>query len=279
MKVKRVALVVWAAGFALVLYAGLAALAFLCQRTLMYPAPSNPVEPRAEGATLERIEGPGGTTVYALYAPAARGAPTIVHFHGNGEDLAAQGWFVDAMRAAGLGAFPVEYPGYGWAQGAPLGEDAIYASAEAALVYLETKLGVCRDAIVLQGQSLGTGVAAEMARRGHGAKLVLVSPYTSMVDMAALVTPFLPVRWLVRDRYDTLRKAPALDLPTLVIHGTSDEVIPFEMGRLVAARLPKAEFVSIPDGHHADLFFRSGREALLARIVAFARGEIKSLAY
>jgi pimeloyl-ACP methyl ester carboxylesterase len=176
------------------------------------------------------------------------------------------------MRSAGLGAFPVEYPGYGWARGAPLGEESIYASSEAALMYLQTKLGVPRDAIVLQGQSLGTGVAAEMARRGYGAKLVLVSPYTSMVEMAALVMPFLPVRWLVRDRYDTLGKAHALNLPVLVIHGTSDQVIPFEMGRRVAALFPKGELVTIPEGHHADLFFRSGSDALLERIVAFARG-------
>jgi pimeloyl-ACP methyl ester carboxylesterase len=194
-----------------------------------------------------------------------------VHFHGNGEDLAGQAWLVRAMRLAGIGAYAVEYPGYGWAKGQTLSEDSIYAAAEVALKHLQTKLAVPRDAIVLQGQSLGAGVAAEMARRGYGAKLVLVSPFTSMVDMAALVAPFLPVRWLVRDRYETLRKAPALALPTLVIHGTSDEVIPFEMGRRVAENLPRAEFVTIPDGHHGDVFFRPDSDALLAKIVSFAR--------
>ena len=109
-----------------------------------------------------------------------------------------------------------------------------------------------------------------MARRGYGTKLVLIAPYTSMADMASLVVPWLPVRWLVRDRYDTLAKAPELGLPALVVHGTSDEVIPFEMGRRVAAALPKAELFDVPDGHHADLFFRPDRTALLERIVAFA---------
>jgi fermentation-respiration switch protein FrsA (DUF1100 family) len=95
-----------------------------------------------------------------------------------------------------------------------------------------------------------------------------------MVDMASLAVPWLPVRWLVRDRYETLAKAPALDLPALVVHGTADEVIPFEMGRRVAAALPKAELVTVADGHHADLFFRPDRAALLVRIVAFARGNV-----
>src|SRR5689334_5558214 len=90
------------------LYGLLMLAGFVLQRSLMYPAPIDPIEPRAEGATLERIQGPAGTTVYALYAPAPPGAPTVVHFHGNGEDLAGQGWFVEAMRKAGLGAYPVE---------------------------------------------------------------------------------------------------------------------------------------------------------------------------
>ncbi len=262
----------WIAALGAALYGILAFAAFVYQRDLMYPAPANPIEPRADGANLERIAAPDGTTVFALYLPAARGAPTLVHFHGNGEDLAGQAWLVQAMHRAGIGAYAVEYPGYGWAKGQSLGEDAIYAAAQIALDHLRTKLGVPRDAVVLQGQSLGTGVAAEMARRGYGAKLVLVSPFTSMVEMAALVAPFLPVRWLVRDRYETLRKAPALDLPALVIHGTSDEVIPYEMGRRIAETLPRAELVTLPNCHHGDVFFRNESDALIARIVAFARG-------
>jgi pimeloyl-ACP methyl ester carboxylesterase len=269
---RKVGLLIgWIACLCAALYGVLASAAFFYQRDVMYPAPSNTVEPRAAGATLERILAPDGTTVYALYARAAKGAPTVVHFHGNGEDLAGQAWLVQAMREAGVGAYPVEYPGYGWAKDRPANEDSIYAAAEVALKHLQTKLGVPRDAIVLQGQSLGTGVAVEMARRGYGTKLVLISPYTSMVDMAALVAPWLPVKWIVRDRYDTLDKAATLDLPALVIHGTSDEVVPFEMGRRVAALLPKADLVAVPDGHHTDLFSRTSRTALLARIVAFAR--------
>ncbi len=184
----------------------------------MYPAPFSAIEPRLEGASLERIAGPGGTTVYALYAKAPEKAPTLVHFHGNGEDLAGQAWLVHRLRMAGIGAYAVEYPGYGLAAGAPLGEEPIYDAAEAALEHLRTRLGVPRESIVLEGQSLGTGVATEMARRGLGARLVLLSPFTSMVDMAARVAPFLPTRWLVRDRYDTIHKAPALRMPALVVH-------------------------------------------------------------
>jgi len=123
---------------------------------------------------------------------------------------------------------------------------------------------------VLEGQSLGTGVAAGMARRGHGMRLVLISPSTSMVDMAAIMAPFLPVRWLVRDRYETNLKAPALEVPSLVIHGTLDEVIPLDMGQRIAKLLPNSEFFPIEGGHHADLF-AIDKSSLLAKIAAFAR--------
>src|SRR5579859_7107575 len=90
-----------------VLYIALALAAFEGQRAFMYPAPRRALEPRVPGATLERIGGPNGTTVYALYARAPEGAPTIVHFHGNGEDLANQAWLVGRFRDAGVGAFAV----------------------------------------------------------------------------------------------------------------------------------------------------------------------------
>ena len=247
----------------------LMALSFFYQRTLIYPVPAHPIEPRLGGAKLEDIPGAEGTHVYALHAPARPGSPTIVHFHGNGEDLSGQGPLMDALREAGIGVYAVEYPGYGVAKDAPLTEDSVYAAAEAALAYLRTALGVPRDATILQGQSLGTGVAAEMAHRGYGSRLVLISPYTSMVDMAAMVAPFLPVRWLVRDRYETDRKAPSLALPALVIHGTKDEVIPVSMGRRIAQLLPRSELVLVDGGHHADLFDID--PGLFAKIAAFAQ--------
>jgi pimeloyl-ACP methyl ester carboxylesterase len=175
------------------------------------------------------------------------------------------------LHESGIGVYAVEYPGYGLAGGEAPSEDAIYAAAEAALRHLQGAHHVPRGATVLEGQSLGTGVAAEMARRGFGARLVLLSPYTSMIAMASLVAPFLPVRWLLRDRYETDRKAPALDVPALVVHGTSDEVIPFSMGQRIAALLPRSELVRIDGGHHADLFAID--ETLVAKIAAFARGE------
>jgi uncharacterized protein len=243
--------------------------AFFGQRALLYPAPLSAAPPRAAGAELVRIVVDAQVTTYALYAPAPPGAPMLVHFHGNGEDLAGQRWLIASMRKEGIGVLAVEYPGYGLARRAPLDESSIYAAAEASLRHL-AEIGVPPQSIVLQGQSLGSGVAAEMARRGYGQRLVLISPYTSIVEMGALVAPFLPVRWLMRDRFETASKAPALGLPALVIHGTNDEVIPFRMGQRIASLLPRAQLVAVAGAHHNDLFEQD--PALVTRIAAFARG-------
>jgi uncharacterized protein len=106
--------------------------------------------------------------------------------------------------------------------------------------------------------SLGTGVAAEMARRGRGQVLVLVAPYTSIVDVALHYVPILPAGLLMADRFDTLDKASSIHARTLVLHGTRDEVVPFGMGRRVAGAIAGATFVPIEGGHHNDLFLGPG---------------------
>jgi pimeloyl-ACP methyl ester carboxylesterase len=210
--------------------------------------------------------------VHAFHVPAGEGAVTIAHFHGNGESLADQAALGDWFHARGLGFYAVEYPGYGLSSDASPSERAIYEDAEAALVHLRDVLHVANDRIVLEGQSLGTGVVVEMARRGFGARLVLISPYTSMVDMANRLLPFLPTGLLVTDRYDTERKAPSIRLPTLIVHGTIDEVVPVEMGRRLATVFPSVALREVPAAHHNDIWLVD--RGLVAAVADFAMGAV-----
>ena len=259
-------IIVWLTG----LYAALGLAAFLGQRALMYPAPRRSSgELRTHGAVLERIASSEGD-VFALYAKAPTGAPTLVYFHGNGEDLHDMPELVHEFSAAGVGVYAVEYPGYGPMNDRSPTEAAVYAAAAAALEHLQRRLDVPVSHTVLVGHSLGSGVAAEMARRGLAARLVLISPYTSMVDMARQIAPFLPARLLVRDRYDTQAKARELRLPALVIHGSLDEVIPVAMGKRVAELLPSATLRIVPRAGHNDLFAIAPE--LIGEIARFAAG-------
>ncbi|MFY0523056.1 alpha/beta hydrolase [Archangium gephyra] len=249
-------------------YVGLCVLVFLNQRHLVFPVPPGAREPSLPGATLLRIPGPEGSTVYALHVPAPAEAPTVVHFHGNGEQLADGAWLAQRFQEAGLGFYAVEYPGYGLAAQQGPSETGIYAAAETALEHLHQKLGVPRERTVLQGQSLGSGVAVEMAKRGHGSRLVLITPYTSIVDVGARIFSWLPASLLVRDPFDSAAKAPGLTLPVLIVHGTRDEVIPVDMGQRLGTLFPNATVRLLEGKHHNNVL---DQPATLQELMEFAR--------
>jgi pimeloyl-ACP methyl ester carboxylesterase len=250
-------------------YVAIAAGACAIQRSMMFPAPP-PRDVDTAGGELLRIPGANGTTVFALHFAAQGGAPTIVYFHGNGEQLADVAPLAAALHESGLGVLAVEYPGYGMSARDAATESTIYDAADRAVRHLR-EAGVDRAHLVLVGQSLGTGVATEMASRGYASRLVLLSPYTSMVDMAWHVAPFLPMSILVRDRFDNARKAPHIAIPVLIVHGSDDEVIPVAMGQTLGRRFPNASVVVVPHAHHNDLW-ASPSATLLARVVRFASG-------
>jgi len=212
------------------------------QTSMIFPAPAQG-RPPAYPDNLFRT--PEAAFLYF------QGKKVVAYFHGNGEDLADSIPMISLLRSLGMGVLAVEYPGYGIAGGRP-SERGAYAAAESALGWLRAERGVGSERVILLGQSLGSGVAAEMARRGLGTRLVLISPFTSIPDMARRIIPFFPARF-VRHRFDTLSKAPAISMPVLVIHGTEDEVVPFSMGERLSHAFPHAQLVVVPEGRHNDL--------------------------
>jgi pimeloyl-ACP methyl ester carboxylesterase len=243
----------------IVAYAALALAARTLYPKILYPAPQ--ADPHAPGeGKLLTLRASDGVGVQAIELALVRDAPVVVYFHGNGVVMGDVLWMGREFVRRGLGVVLCEYRGYGLSSGADFDEQGFYRDAEAVLDHLAQQ-GIGPDRIVLFGESLGTGVAAEMAARGRGAALVLVTPYTSIPDMGEHVIarlPILPVRLLMRERFATLDKAPGITVPALVLHGTDDEVVPYVMGQRVAAALPHARFVSVPGGHHNDLFLGPG---------------------
>jgi uncharacterized protein len=108
-----------------------------------------------------------------------------------------------------------------------------------------------------------------MAVRGHGARLVLISPFTSVPDMVSDTVPVLPLGWLIRDQFANQEKASKLSLPVLVVHGTEDEVVPFWMGERLSKTFTNATLFKVQGGHHNDLFVKDGR-LIVDRVAAFA---------
>jgi fermentation-respiration switch protein FrsA (DUF1100 family) len=205
-------------------------------RTYVFPAP------RAVGAVpadvvVDSTWTRSGIPVRALELRAHSEDRTIVHFHNNrqtAEDVIDLG---RALRDLGFNVVLTEYRGYGASRADRPSEEGLYEDAEAVLDLLATR-GITSDRIVLWGTSLGTGVAAEMARRGRGSRLVLVSPYTAIPDLVSNLVPLLPARFLVPDQFDTRAKTKEICIPALVVHGDSDEIVPLWMGEMLA-RAPK----------------------------------------
>jgi uncharacterized protein len=241
-------------GGILVAMAALAGLRAI-SRSMMFPGDSTPL-PDPEHLTQLGLGILDATTAEGLplrgvfHAPTGAAAPVVLFFHGNAESAARNIDLAGALGRKGWGVAVAEYRGYGGMPGTPT-EAGLYEDGEAALRFLDTQ-GIPPARVVIVGRSLGTGVAAELAARGYGRALVLVSPFTSMVDMGrSMVGPL--ARLAVGDRFDNAAKAPRIRIPTLVIHGTQDEVVPFRMGEALAAHFPHARFFPLPGVGHNDI--------------------------
>lgn len=241
-------------------YLALCGLLFAFQRSLVFPAPKELFPAK----NLERVDVPGAT--FMLWKRVEGEGPVVVHFHGNGEQVGYLGWLADAWAERGVSFVAVEYPGYPGTTGGP-SEDGLVEAGAAALEQL-TKLGIERSRIVLVGQSVGTGVAVALAAKGWGTRLVLLSPYTSLPEVAAKAFSFVPVRLLMRDRFDSASRAGQVKIPTLIVHGTRDEVIPFELGERLSKAISGAKFVSVEGAGHNDLWDRDATSQAIFEFVS-----------
>lgn len=243
---------------------GLAVL-FIFQRQLLFPAPHDLRTPeQVESPQFVELEATSdGRRLTNWYAPPGLpGRPVLVYFHGNASSQAQIAPWMKIYTEAGYGVLIVAYRGYNGDAGRP-SEEGLYADSRAALEMLK-QAGFGPERVVLLAQSLGTGVAVQMASEGRGSALILESPYTSMVDTAAFHYPLVPVRWLLWDRFDNLSKIGSIHLPLLIISGALDNVVPQEQSRRLfdAANEPK-QALWIPDAAHNDLAEHGSQQRVL----------------
>jgi fermentation-respiration switch protein FrsA (DUF1100 family) len=241
----------------------------LAQRALIYPAPPPPAEASAvpPGFAPILLKTADGLSLQAAYRAAAPGRQTLVFFHGNGSSIDESAVATMQLGARGYGLLLVEYRGYRGNPGKP-SESGLYTDGHAALAWLGAH-GVTGERTVLIGNSLGSGVATELAANTQVAGLVLISGFTSLPDVAAGHYPWLPVRLLLRDRYDNRAKLAKVTAPVLVLHGTADTLIPADQGSALAAAAPHAALELLP-GYGHELAFQPAAQtrtlAWLARL-------------
>jgi fermentation-respiration switch protein FrsA (DUF1100 family) len=179
-----------------------------------------------------------------------RGHLAVLICHGNGGNISDRANLYHAWLQTGVAIFAFDYRGYGLSEGRP-GEEGTYLDAQAAYHWLAQK-GFTN--IIAYGESLGGGIASELCRREKMCGLILQSTFTSIPDIGAKMFPWLPVRWLAKIKYDTHSKLLRLQIPVLVMHSRTDELVPFEFAvrNFTAAREPKL-FWEISGGHNEAL--------------------------
>jgi len=239
-----------AVGYALVAFA-----AYLGQRRLMYFPERERTPPSAAGLSgiaEERVlETPDGERLVAWHAKPAAGQPTILYFHGNAEALVTRAERLRRYNDLGRGVFMLAYRGYGGSTGSPT-EGRNVADAMLAFDTLVGE-GIAPRDIVVYGESIGTGVATQLAAARMVGGLILDAPYTSTVDVGAGAYPYLPVRMFMLDRYENMRHILGVRAPILIVHGERDTVIPVEMGRQIYAIAPEPkEIATFPGAGHSD---------------------------
>jgi fermentation-respiration switch protein FrsA (DUF1100 family) len=172
--------------------------------------------------------------------------------HGNAGNIGGRLDTCAALLQTGVNVFVFDYRGYGRSHGRP-SEEGTYRDAQAAYQWLRQQ-GFSGTNIIAYGESLGGGVAAELAMRERAGGLVLQSTFTSIADMAAELFPWLPTRWLGTIRYDTYSKVPRLNVPLLVMHSPADEIVPFRHGQKNFARAGEPKlFCELAGSHNTPL--------------------------
>lgn len=230
---------------------------YVFQRNLMYHPNQTIATPQSFGVPemrAERLPTPDGFPLLAWWRPPATvDAPVLLYLHGNAGHLGDRAEKVRPYLEAGFGVLLVTYRYNAGAGGSP-SEAGLTEDGRTALGFLQAQ-GVSEDRIVLYGESLGTGLVAKLATEERYRAVVLEAPYSSVADVAASIYWFVPVRFLLKDHYDTTAIIKDIQAPLLIVHGKQDRVIPVRFAeRLFAAAVEPKQFLLVDEAHHTNLY-------------------------
>jgi fermentation-respiration switch protein FrsA (DUF1100 family) len=188
---------------------------------------------------------------WLMPSTAAPSTTWVVFLHGNSATIASRMniHHYERLRALGLNVMAPEYRGYGGLGGEPT-EAGLAEDARQAYETLRRQKHVTPDRIVIYGWSLGSAVAVTLASQVDEAALVLEGAPASIVDIGAQRYPFFPIRWLIRNPFESIARIARVGSPLLVLHSPEDTIIPIAEGRrLFEAAAPPKQFVEVAGGH------------------------------
>ena len=234
-----------------------------CINSLMF----HPVKGGYNAATRGYVDiGTNGVKIAAIVLGPERGKKAIIRCHGNAEDAMGTLWALVELAKAGYTVASVDYPGYGLSNGSP-DEEGCYRNVHRLYDWLVETRGFNPEDIIVDGFSIGTGPATELAATRPCGGLILEAPFLSAPRVVTRVR-ILPV-----DPFPNLKRIGAVKCRVLMIHGTGDRVIPYSQGQALfkLANEPK-RFVTVEDGDHNTLVVDMGFDNYLELIKSFVDG-------
>ena len=202
-----------------------------------------------------------GNTIVGWWCPQEGAEWTILYCHGTGGNLSLHTMIVPMMQQTSkVNVLAFGYPGYSGSTGSP-SEAGCYASSEAAYTWLINEKKIDPKRLILFGQSMGGGVACNLALQKPHAGLILLSTFTTLPERAQEVVPIFPINWAMQNRFDNRSKLAQYTGPLFIAHGDNDDVVPFRHGEelFAGAISSQKDFHRIPGGTHVvfdQAFFR-----------------------
>ena len=253
---------------AIVYLAILVCLIVLETELVYHPSPASLSWREPSSLTVRDVEmtGPSGGRLHGWWCPTEGATGALLYCHGNGGNLSVWADHVEMIRKElGESVLIFDYPGYGKSEGHP-DQAACCAAADAAYHWLLKQARVPAERILIYGGSLGGGPAVDLASRRPHRALLLACTFTSLPEVSQTHYPWLPVRWLMRNRFDNLGKIALCRGPVVIAHGTDDALFPFAEGEaLFAAGAGPKLFLPLSGQGHVDPdaeFFRKARQFL-----------------
>ena len=237
------------------------------QRRLIYFPSPGPVPSAATllpGGRDIVLDTEDGKRLGAWYLPAAgaKRGPAVLVFNGNGGDRSGRAGLAAGLARLGVSVLLFDYRGYGGNPGPP-SEKGLAADARAAQAWLAAQPEVDPNRIVYFGESLGAAVAIGLAMERPPAALVLRSPFTSLAEVGRVHYPWLPVGWLLIDRYPSIDRIGSLRVPVMVIAGDRDDIVPESLSRKLYDATPDPKrYLVVPGAGHNDPDLIGGRRML-----------------
>ena len=229
------------------------------QKLIFLPSRDVHQSPADLGLKYEEVRVPVGgshaTSLDGWWLPSENAAvPAMLYLHGNDFNLGSNVERIARLNRMGFAVLAVDYRGYGTSGGGFPSEIQVYEDAEVAWNFLVQERHIDPKHAFIYGHSLGGAIAIELAlRRPQAAGLIVESTFTSMPELARTLYWMFPVDWLLNQRFDALARVPMLRVPTLFIHGTADDEVPYTMSeRLFSAARGSKRLTLIPGGGHED---------------------------